>query len=47
MNAVGQVFVSEDPSAFLDQLGRTDMAQLSRVEWAEFCDANHGTGGAW
>lgn len=24
--------------AFLDQLGRTDMAQLSRVEWAEFCE---------
>ena len=23
--------------AFLEQLGRTDMAQLSRVEWAEFC----------
>ena len=24
--------------AYLDQLGRTDMAQLSRVEWAEFCE---------
>ena len=24
--------------ALLDQLGRTDMAQLSRVEWAEFCE---------
>jgi hypothetical protein len=24
--------------AFLDQLGRTDVAQLSRVEWAEFCE---------
>lgn len=22
---------------FLEQLGRTDLAQLSRVEWAEFC----------
>jgi hypothetical protein len=24
--------------AYLDQLGRTDMAQLSRVQWAEFCE---------
>jgi hypothetical protein len=24
--------------AFLEHLGRTDMAQLSRVEWAEFCE---------
>ena len=24
--------------AFLEQLGRTDLAQLSRVEWAEFCE---------
>jgi hypothetical protein len=24
--------------AFLDQLGRTDLGQLSRVEWAEFCE---------
>ena len=24
--------------AYLDQLGRTDMAQLTRVEWAEFCE---------
>jgi hypothetical protein len=24
--------------AFLDQLGRTDMAQLLRPEWAEFCE---------
>ena len=24
--------------AYLEQLGRTDMAQLSRVEWAEFCE---------
>ena len=24
--------------AFLEQLGRTDMGQLSRVEWAEFCE---------
>ena len=24
--------------AFLDGLGRTDMEQLSRVEWAEFCE---------
>jgi hypothetical protein len=23
---------------YLEQLGRTDMAQLSRVEWAEFCE---------
>lgn len=23
--------------AFLEQLGRTDLTQLSRVEWAEFC----------
>ena len=23
---------------FLEQLGQTDMAQLSRVEWAEFCE---------
>ena len=23
--------------AYLDQLGRTDLGQLSRVEWAEFC----------
>jgi hypothetical protein len=23
--------------AFLDQLGQTDMAQLSRADWAEFC----------
>jgi hypothetical protein len=23
--------------AFLEQLGRTDLRQLSRVEWAEFC----------
>jgi hypothetical protein len=24
--------------AFLDELGRTDLARLSRVEWAEFCE---------
>lgn len=24
--------------AYLDELGRTDLGQLSRVEWAEFCD---------
>jgi hypothetical protein len=24
--------------AWLEQLGRTDMARLSRVEWAEFCE---------
>jgi Family of unknown function (DUF6511) len=24
--------------AYLEQLGRTDMAQLSRAEWAEFCE---------
>lgn len=24
--------------AFLEQLGRTDLRQLSRVEWAEFCE---------
>ena len=23
--------------AYLDRLGRTDLGQLSRVEWAEFC----------
>jgi hypothetical protein len=24
--------------AYLEQLGRTDLRQLSRVEWAEFCE---------
>jgi hypothetical protein len=24
--------------AYLERLGRTDLGQLSRVEWAEFCD---------
>lgn len=24
--------------AFLDELGRTDLGQLSRAEWAEFCE---------
>jgi hypothetical protein len=24
--------------SFLEQLGRTDLGQLSRVEWAEFCE---------
>lgn len=24
--------------AYLEQLGRTDLGQLSRVEWAEFCE---------
>jgi hypothetical protein len=24
--------------AYIEQLGRTDMARLSRVEWAEFCE---------
>ena len=24
--------------AYLDQLGRTDLGHLSRVEWAEFCE---------
>jgi hypothetical protein len=29
--------------AFLEQLGRTDLGQLSRVEWAEFCERlTHG-----
>jgi len=24
--------------AFLDELGRTDLGQLSRAEWVEFCE---------
>jgi len=24
--------------AYLDELGRTDLGQLSRIEWAEFCE---------
>jgi hypothetical protein len=24
--------------AYLDALGRTDLGQLSRIEWAEFCE---------
>ncbi len=24
--------------AYVEQLGRTDMAQFNRVEWAEFCE---------
>jgi hypothetical protein len=36
--AVAALAGGKAAGAYLDQLEQTDMAQLSRIQWAEFCE---------